>query len=150
MPAESLSAENAVILYGPERAWYIKAKNMKERNEFVEYMAKVVGIADMGDKAAMREGTRKGAFTFTMPKGHYDGEWMAGQMHGRGKYVRDDGAVFDGYWDARIMAGFGVVSLPDQEPFTSGWLNNRTTEGGNVEVASKEHDFWSAGVSTEY
>jgi CRP-like cAMP-binding protein len=147
--AESLSAENAVVLYGPERSWYIKMKNLKERNEFVEYIAKVVGIADMGDKAAMREGTRKGGFTFTMPKGHYDGEWMAGQMHGRGKYTRDDGAVFDGYWDARIMAGFGVVILPGQEPFTSGWLNNRTNEGGNVEVASKEHDFWSAGGLTD-
>jgi CRP-like cAMP-binding protein len=144
-----LSADNAVVIFGPERAWFIKAKNLKERNEFVETMAKVVGIADMSDKQAMREGMRRGQFTFTMPKATYDGEWMAGQMHGRGKYTRDDGAIFEGYWDARIMAGFGLVTLPNQEPFTSAWLNNRATEGGSVEVASKEHDFWGAGGLTD-
>ena len=41
----------------------------------------------------------------------YEGEWADGKMHGRGKYVYEDGSIYEGMWALGKMHGKGVVSI---------------------------------------
>jgi CRP-like cAMP-binding protein len=68
---------------------------------------------------------RKGAYDFGSHAGIYDGEWLVGQPHGRGRFTCQDGTIFDGDWSSGIAAGYGVVVTTgvngEVENRTAGW-----------------------------
>ena len=50
--------------------------------------------------------------TFADGKDVYEGEWLAGQMHGRGRRVFRDGTIYDGAWRAGVQHGRGLELFP--------------------------------------
>ena len=49
--------------------------------------------------------------TFADGKDVDEGEWLAGQMHGRGRRVFRDGTIYDGAWRAGVQHGRGLTFL---------------------------------------
>lgn len=129
-----INPEVAIILKSPEVLWLVAFNNALEKKYWVEKLATTIDVP----VEELSQGVRKGKYEFShQSKGIYEGEWHDGEFSGKGVYVRHDGTLFDGYWDLRFKAGFGVVTSGTQS--VVGWINNKPS--GDVEVYT-EHQLW--------
>jgi hypothetical protein len=54
----------------------------------------------------------------------YEGEWMDGKLHGKGKLITSIGAVITGTWSHDLLSGIGRYVSPLDEVYEGQWLNN--------------------------
>ncbi|KAH3759191.1 hypothetical protein Pelo_8991 [Pelomyxa schiedti] len=60
---------------------------------------------------------------------HYDGEWLEGQMNGRGRGTWIDGSVYDGEWRGGVQEGWGWRSWPDGSSYIGQSTSGHWTHG---------------------
>jgi hypothetical protein len=138
---EQLKVDASILVKSPEKTWLLTMKDTLERDTWLNLFAILLKIP----VEELAVGDRVGKYEFSLPlKGIYDGEWLDGQIHGNGTYVRSDGVIFKGHWDSRIKAGYGTVTSNEQ--IETGWRNNRPDS--DVEVHD-EFGLWGPSVLTE-
>jgi hypothetical protein len=139
--AESLKPEASILVKGPETVWLLVMKDLLEKDSWLNLFSTLLKVP-VEDLAT---GDRVGKYEFRLPlKGVYDGEWLDGQIHGSGTYVRTDGVIFKGHWDSRFKSGYGTVTSDHQ--VETGWRNNRPE--ADVDV-NDEFGLWGPSVLTE-
>jgi CRP-like cAMP-binding protein len=106
----------------PSQRWPLLAKTESERNKLLQCINDSIKSHLKIDQVPSE---RKGMFDFGGHVGVYDGEWLVGQPHGRGRFTCPDGTVYDGHWSSSIAAGYGVVISAGQngeeENRAAGW-----------------------------
>jgi CRP-like cAMP-binding protein len=99
----------------PDATWVIASKDQVDRNNWMTAFADAMSIP-IDDVA---NGPREGNHEF-VSRCLYTGEWLDGGFYGKGTYIRPDGVLFDGYWDARLQAGFGTITQSGSQT-VCGW-----------------------------
>ena len=132
---EGCPRQNAFLLRGPESLWLVGIRKQSDLNSFMEAFQNVIGCP----VAELPNGPRRGKYDFMRLPGNYDGQWLDGEFHGSGIYVKTDGTLFDGHWDSRFKAGFGQVTASGVGQSLSGWKNLRPDQDVAI---FKDHHFW--------
>jgi hypothetical protein len=53
--------------------------------------------------------------------GVYEGEWFEGKMHGRGSYVFANNNRYEGEWVQDVKEGYGVLIYVNGEKYEGNW-----------------------------
>jgi len=57
--------------------------------------------------------------------GYYNGEWLGGLRHGKGKMQWKDGAYYEGQWEYGIACGQGKFQHASGDVYVGNWYNNK-------------------------
>ena len=57
--------------------------------------------------------------------GIYDGEFLNGKQHGKGKYSLPNGYYYEGEWKEGKIEGLGVAKYPDGSLYEGNFLDGR-------------------------
>lgn len=129
------STKNHVSLIGPETSWIIEVTPGEWRGALKSLQSHPDFPAE--DEAILK-GDRYGAFKFNKG-GKYEGEWRNGWFHGRGKFTKDDGFVFDGYWNEPTRTGYGHIhSWITMDKSLGGFRS----KGNTIEIDHSTEKLW--------
>jgi CRP-like cAMP-binding protein len=134
---EGCPRQNAFLIRGPESLWLVGIKKQSDLVAFMDAFQQVIGCL----KEELANGRRRGRYEFLRLPGNYDGQWLDGEFHGAGVYVKPDGTLFDGYWDNRFKTGFGQITAGGAGQHIGGWKTMRP-ESDVQEY--KEHHLWDS------
>eukprot|EP01130_Rhizamoeba_saxonica_P018866 TRINITY_DN9597_c0_g1_i1.p1 TRINITY_DN9597_c0_g1~~TRINITY_DN9597_c0_g1_i1.p1 ORF type:complete len:1096 (-),score=267.22 TRINITY_DN9597_c0_g1_i1:18-3044(-) len=140
---ESLS-ETGFKITGPETTWNVGLNSDYERGEWITSITEMMNLPE---GVELEKGKRSGKYEF-LNWGMYEGEFLNGHRHGYGKMIRDNGFVFDGFWNNEEQAGFGAVTDPTSgETYLSGWREHRETY--EIVPVREEHWLWGREEMSE-
>ena len=75
-------------------------------------------LLDDGTRVRHGQGKQNGAES-------YDGAWVDGKMHGRGKYSFASGSRYVGNFSDNRMQGRGKYTWPNGSTYEGNWVDNR-------------------------
>ena len=52
----------------------------------------------------------------------YEGWWLNGHFHGKGKFTWNDGSSYTGEWNMSVMEGKGEIKKCDGSKYIGDWL----------------------------
>jgi CRP-like cAMP-binding protein len=134
---EGCPRQNAFLVRGPESLWLVAIKKQSDLVAAMGALQNVIGCL----KEELANGRRNGRYEFLRLPGSYDGQWLDGEFHGAGVYVKTDGTLFDGHWDTRFKTGFGQITAGGLGQHVGGWKNLRP----DADVAEyKDHQLWDS------
>lgn len=112
------------------------------------FLKDTLGVTRDALSEAFRYSCFTGFATRRFDNGTYTGYLLAGCPHGKGKFVYDDGAVYDGHWQYFYYQGRGKVTYPDGSTYKGRWKNNRYSGFGKSRDASGGGytGFWKNGL----
>lgn len=73
---------------------------------------------------------------FTYDGGTYTGYLVDGVKHGQGKWIRENGTVWEGTFDHGVFSGAGNYIYPSGDTYTGQWLNGKRHGTGTYTWAS--------------
>jgi hypothetical protein len=59
----------------------------------------------------------------------YEGEWLEGWYHGKGKYFFPDGVIYEGEFFKGEFHGTGTLIYPSGGKYKASWENGKMMEG---------------------
>ena len=65
----------------------------------------------------------------------YDGEWKDGKMHGLGKYLHEDGCIYEGQLEFNWPHGLGFAVYPCKDEYNGFWRKGRYNGEGTMTTA---------------
>ena len=81
-------------------------------------------------------------------KNIYDGEWLAGQYHGKGTFKWSDGSSYEGRYQKGKKHGLGKFTYSSKKYYEGGFVNGKQEgEGGvyNAEGKVLQKGRWREG-----
>lgn len=63
----------------------------------------------------------RGIYTYLLTGEKYDGEWVRGLKHGKGKFVFSYGDYYEGEFDKGLKSGHGVIYFKSGAKFNGVW-----------------------------
>jgi hypothetical protein len=69
-------------------------------------------------------------YQFTKDGVIYEGQWMLGKRHGRGKQIWPNGSIYEGYWSEDKANGKGRLIHALGDVYEGQWLNDKASGQG--------------------
>ena len=64
--------------------------------------------------------------------GYYEGHFVNGKRHGKGKYAWNDGSFYDGEWSNGTKSGFGKITYADNSSYEGQWRDDKYNGKGTL------------------
>ncbi|KAL4449742.1 hypothetical protein ABPG74_008115 [Tetrahymena malaccensis] len=103
-PINISSSQNEKIQLNPY-------KNVESQLDFVKITYK------NGDQYNGQQSNKQkngfGIFQRKDPQESYEGQWVKDQKHGKGKFINEDGIIYEGVWNNNKSNGYGTLTIPE-------------------------------------
>ena len=78
-----------------------------------------------GNEAKLKMSLKKKIYEYKKSKGVYEGQWLGGFRHGKGKMIFNDQAVYEGDWFLGKANGHGKFTHQHGEIYEGNWVDDR-------------------------
>lgn len=81
----------------------------------------------------------------------YEGEWLNGEFHGKGKFTWADGSEYDGDYHEGKKHGQGRFTYASKKVYNGGWVNGKQEGEGRLYSQTGsllKKGIWKDGVYT--